>query len=281
MRSAIARSKLFTPGTNGHQFARAAASAADLVVLDLEDSVADEAKDRARDVVADALSSDTFARRRCGVRINGLDSRWWLDDLLAVTGPHVDEIHLPKVDHPRHLTTVADALAAITGRADGPPTLVATIESAAAIQRVDAIARATPRLAGLQLGMADLALDLGFAPDPTRSGWVRARVVVAAASVGVPAYDAAHLDHADLDGFRTAAAEARRWGMAGKSCIHPDQVPVANEVFRPTPDELARAREVVDAFEQARVDGHGVASLDGRMVDRPVVEHARRILEFE
>lgn len=271
------RSKLFTSGTTPHRFAAAAASNADLVVLDLEDSVPEPAKATSRDAVAAALCDGVFAERRCGVRINEVDGPFWRDDLEAVLTGDLDELHIPKVERPGQLIAVAAAVQ--DAEVEGPIGIVATIETARGVLGLRDIAESTPLLAGLQLGAADLALDTGMELDDTRLGWFRAQLAVTAAAVGIPAYDPVHLDHRDLAGFRASATEAKRWGMAGKSCIHPDQVPVANEVFAPDEQELERARRIVSAFDDATERGHGAVSVDGHLVDRPVARAAQRLLD--
>lgn len=275
MRVTRYRSKLFTPGSRPERFAKAAASDADIVVLDLEDGVAPSAKDDARAAVAEALRDGTFRGRRCGVRIDGLDGDRWLEDLRAVVCDDLDEIHVPKVDDPRQLTTVVDVLTALEPeRSIG---VVPTIETVRGFLRLSAIVDATDRLGALQLGTADLTAELPVELDAERLGWFRAQLTVAAAAARVPAIDAVHLDARDLDGFRASAIDARRWGMAGKTCIHPLQVPVANDVFTaPTGD---RDRAIVAAFDDAVARGDGVIEFEGQMIDRPVADAARRRTE--
>lgn len=285
MRLIASRSKLFTSGATPNRFPVAAASRADLVVLDLEDSVTDVGKAAARDAVAAALRDNMFADRRCGVRINPMDGDLWRDDLSAILTGHVDEIHIPKVEHPDHLTAVVAAMDDVASANNGTPdhfddlTLVATIETARGFLMLQAIADSTPLIGGLQLGVADLALDTGIELNDTRLGWFRAQITVTAAAIGVPAWDPAHLDHHDLDGFRASATEGRKWGMTGKTCIHPDQIAIANDVFAVTEQQREHARRILAAWDNAAAKGLGAVSLDGQLVDRPVARAARRLLD--
>ena len=161
-----------------------------------------------------------------------------------------------------------------------PVGLLINIESAAALQRAASIGAAHPRVAGLQLGLADLYEPLGIARhDPANVHATLHTLRMAAAAAGVPAYDGAYPDIQDLDGFRAEALMARRLGFAGKSCVHPRQVVPANEVFGPNADELAWAGRVDAAAIQAEAEGRGVVMLDGRMIDAPFVQRARQLLQ--
>lgn len=266
------RSLLFTPGTRPERFAKAAASGADAVILDLEDAVPPLAKAEARDHVLGWLDDVPGDGVPCLVRVNGLRTPEGLRDLLAFldAGVAPPAIVLPKVESLAELEVVAALLTgplAATG-------FVPLIESARALSAAEAIA-SHPRTRALALGGADLAADLGCTMAWEPLLWARARVVQAAATAGVGAVDVPYLDLARDDGLADEAAAVRDLGFTGKLAIHPRHVAAINAALTPTADEHAQARRVVDAADAA---GDGVCVVDGRMVDPPIVRAARRTL---
>jgi len=278
----LRRSKLFSPGSRPDLMAKAAASAADMLVFDLEDAVRDEDKAAARLHVRAALDGLNWgsASKERGVRINPIDSAHWLDDLNAVFCPALDAVHLPKVDGLRAIW-VAEAVLADLERKAGrrqPVRLIPTLETPEGIEQARAIALASPRVVALQFGLGDLTARVGLQPAPHRLAYYRTQVVLAAAAAGIEALDTVFFDIRDSEGYRADALEARGCGMHGKSCIHPAQVGLANEVFSPAPAEIERARAVLAAYEQALSAGAGAVAHGGRMVDLPVAEAARRLL---
>ena len=282
--SASFRSKLFVPGARPELFDKALGGAADALSFDLEDAVLPEAKARARADVAAVLARAAAMPRRplVIVRVNAPGTPWFEDDMRALMQPGLDWINLPKAESAadvRHAAGLLDQLEAAAGRA-APVSLLVNIESAAALHRAADIGAAHPRVAGLQLGLADLYEPLGIARrDGANVHATQHALRMAAAAAGVAVYDGAYPDLADLDGFRAEAAMARRLGFAGKSCIHPRQVQSANEVFGPSADELAWAGRVAAAAAQAETEGRGVVVVDGRMIDAPFVQRARQLLQ--
>lgn len=274
------RSKLFTPGNRPQMFAKAAATGADMIVLDLEDAVGEEGKGAARQAVRTALESVDFGTKEVGVRINGVDTPHWLEDLETVFCTRLDAVHLPKVRSPREVWAVDAVLRALEARQgrNRPVVIIPTLESAEAVENARAIATCSPRVAALQFGLGDLKRELRLVPAPHRLAWFRIQVVMAARSAGIPALDSVYFDFRDAEGYRRDAEEARACGFQGKSCIHPSQVPVANEVFSPTPEEVAEARAVVAAYQAALARGQGTVGLNGRMIDKPVADAAREVL---
>ncbi|WP_457356468.1 HpcH/HpaI aldolase/citrate lyase family protein [Roseateles sp. P5_D6] len=278
------RSKLFVPGARPELFDKALSGAADALSFDLEDAVLPEAKPRARADVAAALARAAALRQRplVIVRVNAPGTPWFEDDLRALMQPGLDWINLPKAESAAdvlHAARLLGDLEAAAGRAT-PVGLLVNIESAAALGRAADIGAAHPRVIGLQLGLADLYEPLGIARHDSANVHATLHALrMAAAAAGVPAYDGAYPDIADLDGFRAEAQMARRLGFAGKSCVHPRQVALANEVFGASPDELAWAERVVAAAGQAAAEGRGVVVLDGRMIDAPFVQRARHLLQ--
>ena len=280
-RDPFMRSKLFVPGARAELFAKAFAGPADAVSFDLEDSVAPALKAEARALVAAALQSPAAqaARALRVVRVNALDTPEFEADLAAVVRPGLDLLNLPK---PGSAADVLRAVAALerAEAANGvtrPIGLLVNIETAAALGRAADIAAAHPRVVGLQLGLADLFEPLGIARrDPANVHAAMFALRLAAGAAGVFACDAAFAELDDLDGYRAEAQMAQRLGFIGKSCIHPRQVAIANQVFGVSADELSAAERVVEA---ARAAGDRAAFVvDGRMIDPPFLKRAEAIV---
>ncbi|WP_326538390.1 HpcH/HpaI aldolase/citrate lyase family protein [Pseudorhodoferax sp.] len=276
------RSKLFVPGSRAELFDKALAGDADALSFDLEDAVRPEDKVQAREAVAALLRR--LAGRPQGplliVRVNAPGTPWFADDLRVLVGPGLDWINLPKVGSPADVQQAAVALQAAEAAAGVAPTgLLVTIESARALQQAAAIGAADARVVGLQLGLADLYEPLGIDRADRHNVHATLHALrLAAAAAGVPAYDGAYPQLADVEGFEAEARMARRLGFAGKSCVHPRQVALANAVFAPTADEQAWAERVVAAAAVADAQGHAVLAVDGQMVDAPFVQRARTLL---
>jgi citrate lyase subunit beta/citryl-CoA lyase len=278
------RSPLFAPGDSARKAEKALASPADAVILDLEDSVAPAAKPAARAMVAALLP--TVHRRGVIVRINPRGTEWYLADLAAVIPGRPDAVLLPKcagaddllaLDH--HLEVLETAAGLPVGAIGVLPLVT---ETAASVLAMPAMAAAARRVIGFCFGAEDLSADLGIAPRradhsfPAAIAHARAAMLVAAAAAGVPALDTPWPDPRDPQGLAREAACAAEDGFAGKLCIHPAQIEAVNAAFTPSPDRLAWARQVRDAF--AANPGAGVFALDGKMIDRPHLKLAERIL---
>lgn len=272
--SSTARSTLFTPGDEPEMMRKAIETEADAVTLDLEDSVAPDAKQTAREEVRrflDEPNRDTGPR--LGVRINPLDAGG-IDDLDAIVGGDRDPAYIvvPMIDRAADVRAVTDAL----DDRGSSVTIRASIETARGVLNAPDIASVTG-VSGLGFGGEDLSAAVGTTPvvgDELQ--YARQRIVMAAAAAGIGAVDTVYIDIEDLDGLREAAYTAKRTGYAGKSAIHPIQLPVINDVFTPSREEFAEARRIVTAFEES--DG-GVVRVAGQMIDRPVYERARRTVE--
>lgn len=268
------RSWLYVPGHRPDRFASAAASGADAVVIDLEDAVPPGAKDEAREAAAAHVASGDAVPLY--VRINHPATPWAQADVTAVTdaGARPAGLRIPKVEDPEQVRTVADWLPG-SGR---DVTLFCLIESALGVERAFEIARAHQQVAGLMLGEADLAADLGTA-DADGLQYARSRCVVAARAAGLPPpVQAVFTDIEDLDGLRVSCDRGRRLGFLGRSAIHPRQIPVINEAYTPAADEVARAHELLDSAD--RHGGEAFVLPDGRFVDPAITERARRIVEL-
>ena len=290
------RSVLATPGLNPRMIAKALAGDADVVMIDLEDAVAPDAKVAARSIVAEALREGDWRGRPRTVRINGLDTPWFVRDLVEVIegAPGVvDLIVVPKVGRPEDVHTVATMLTSLEVAAGAQHRigLETQIESAAGLAQCEAIAAASPRIAALVFGPGDYAASLRMPlaaigmPDRWdadypghRWDYPLQRVLVAARAAGVRAIDGPYADFRDHGGFRRSCLAARALGYDGKWCIHPEQVPIANEVFSADEAELSWAREVLAANAGAEREGRGSFALNGQMVDAATLRMARATL---
>lgn len=274
------RSKLFVPGSRPELFAKALASAADAVSFDLEDAVSENKKLEARNLVGSALCAAEFvvSPKILVVRVNALATLHFAADLAAVTHPRLDVLNLPKVESADDVHAAARALAVLEAEREisHPISILANIESPRGLRAAAEIACADRRVVGLQLGFADLLEPLGI--DRSHADAIRhiqLAVRLAAGEAGIWVCDGAYGNIKDPDGYRAEAVAARRLGFIGKTCIHPSQIAIANEIFQPTEAEVAFARRVVEAAAQT---ASGVFSLDGRMIDAPFIRHARAIV---
>lgn len=281
----IARSWLFVPADSDRKLARAGDSGAGAVILDLEDSVGPDRKTVAREMAAAWLRARA-PRPSAWVRVNALDTGLAMADLAATVAARPDGVVLPKCSGREDLVRLDAALSALEAReglAEGSIAVLPIVtETPAALFALREYAGA-PRLVALTWGGEDLAAALGAKANRREDGsWdepyrlARSLTLIAAAAAGVAALDTVHADARDLEGFRRDCAEGRRLGFAGRLAIHPAQVPVIEEAFAPTAEERAWAEAVVAAFEAD--PGAGVVSLEGRMIDRPHLVQARRIL---
>lgn len=277
------RSKLFVPGSRPELFAKALASPADAISIDLEDSVAENRKAEARATVRTFLLSSEArsASKILIVRVNALHTPHFEADVMAITQPGLALVNLPKSESAADVHAAVAVLekAEVANDIARPMHILANIETPQGLRFAAQIAGAHPRVAGLQLGYIDLFGSLGMdRQDPANVHATLFAVRTAAGSAGVFAYDGAFADIEDTQGFRAEAEMARRLGYWGKSCIHPSQIAVANEVFQPRDDEVAYALRVIEASHQAQARGVGAFVLDGRMIDGPVVRRAEAVV---
>jgi len=280
------RSCLVVPAAPAAKLAKGATLAADEVVIDLEDAVVPAIKDEARAAVVEALGGE-WAAESVAVRVNAIGSPWCHLDLAALvtSAREVVTAVLPKVEHPHDLA-FADRLLAGAEVASGRTTrvrLLALIETAAGLQAVGELARASARLDGLILGYADLAASLGRQPGggwagPDQWRFAQDALLVAARAAGIQAIDGPHLAIRDDEPFRAAVAHARARGYDGKWAIHPAQLEALREAFTPTDDEVAEARETLAALERAAADGAGAVAAGDQMLDEALAVSARRVL---
>ncbi len=274
---------LFMPGDSPRKLEKATTLDVDAIVADLEDGVAMDRKQTARETVVRAFQTLDFGYRERWIRLNPAESPLFLDDLVATVEARPQGYVLPKVESPQQVARLSHMLQVLE-HARGWPTgqirILAILETGPGILRAEAIATADPRLVGLMFGAEDLAGDLGA--RRTREGWevfhARSHVALAARAHGLLAIDTVFVDLEDLDGLATDARRARDMGYTGKMAIHPRQVPVIQAAFSPTPEEIQAARRLVEAFQAHQAAGTGAFVLDGRMVDMPMVRAAQKVL---
>ncbi|WP_112311497.1 L-malyl-CoA/beta-methylmalyl-CoA lyase [Pseudogemmobacter bohemicus] len=296
------RCQLFGPGSRPALFEKMAASAADVINLDLEDSVAPQDKDQARQTIIQAVNTIDWGKKTLSVRINGLDTPYWYRDvveLLEQAGNRLDQIMIPKVGCAADVYAV-DALVTAIERAKGRPRPISfevIIETAAGIAHVGEIAASSPRLQAMSLGAADFAASMGMATtgiggtqdnyymhregqkywsDPWH--WAQAAIVAACRTHGVLPVDGPFGDFSDDEGFRAQALRSATLGMVGKWAIHPKQVALANEVFTPSETAVTEAREILAAMEAAKAAGQGAATWKGRLIDIASMRQAEVIV---
>jgi citrate lyase beta subunit len=270
------RSALYMPGSKARALEKARGVPADVLILDLEDAVIPAEKKAARRTVAEAVRAGGYGRREVVIRINGLDTPWGGEDLIAAAECGPDAILVPKVERASHLGEVE----ARFGRANGRVALWAMIETPKGVLHAAEIAHGSPRLACLVMGTNDLAAELRATATPDRAHLMTAlqMTVMAARAHGLAVLDGVYNAFRDLEGLRAECRQGRELGFDGKTLIHPDQIEVANEVFGPAPEELETARGHVAAFAEAEAAGQGVAVVGGRIVENLHVTAARRLL---
>lgn len=276
------RSWMFVPGNSQKMIDKAYRSAADAIMLDLEDGVVPEMKAGARPIVAAALRqpSATHCPARF-VRVNGAQTKDLPLDLDAVVVPGLQGLTVPKVESADEVRFVAGHVARLEkerGLADGTVRLMLAIETAKGLFAAPSLASASPRVVGLMFGAEDFSTDVGLATIRTGIAreflYARSMIVYAAASAGVIPVDAVWPDLKDLDGLRRDSATARALGFLGKSMVHPSHIDVVNEAFTPTAAEVEFARGLMTEFEKAVVEGKGSISYAGKLVDRPIYARA-------
>jgi len=276
------RSLMFCPANAQRFVDKAHTRGADAIILDLEDSVSPAEKAAARSAVAAAASAVGQAGADVLVRINR-ELHWAVEDIAASVGPAVMGLVLPKVmglEHVRLLSEVVAAREIARGLAPGHTRLVALVESAAAVEHMNAIARSDERLVAMAVGGEDLATDLDAEPSADSLYVAKMLGLHAARAAGILPLGvlASVAGVADGDAYRAMLQRSRALGFACATCVHPAQVPLLNHAFGPTPEQLMRARDLVQAYEEGQARGAGAVLFEGAMVDRPVAERAYRLL---
>ncbi len=272
------RSALYMPGSNARALEKAKSLDADVVIFDLEDAVAPDAKETARKQVVAAVGSGEYGRRELVVRINGLDTPWGADDIERAAGAGPAALLVPKVESGEHVRAVAKAIAAAGGRCD----IWVMIETPMAIVNLTDIAKmageADVALSCFVVGTNDLVKETRARLDAGRTAalyWLSA-IVTTARAFGIDVLDGVYNTFKDLDGFAAECRHGQMLGMDGKTLIHPSQIDGANAVFSPSADEVVRARKIIAAFALPENSGKGVINLDGEMVELLHAETAKR-----
>ena len=277
----LRRSRLYLPGSEPKYYINAALHGPDAVILDLEDSVHRDEKDAARILVRNTLRAVDFGPCERMVRINQLPLG--LEDLAEVVGESPDLILIPKVERPEQVAEADRMIGEIKSRNGITRTIwiMPILESALGIENAFAIATASENVAALTIGLEDYTADLGVAKtvEGRETQYARARVVNAAHAARVQAIDSVFGDVGDMEGLRRWGEASRAMGFEGMGCIHPGQIRVIHEAFRPTAPEIEKAQRIVAAFEEAQKKGLAVVSLGSKMIDPPVVQRALKLVE--
>ena len=276
----LMRSKLFVPASRPELFDKALSSAADALSFDLEDAVAQSRKSAARALLAEFLRGKVASGKTIVVRVNAYGTAEFDADVAALPASAVDLINLPMAED---VDAVIRAIAAIEAlqTSSRPVGVLLNIETSKGLRKAADLARAHPRVMGLQIGYADLLEPCGIArSDRDALAHIRLAVRFAAAEAGIPVYDGAFAAVKDADGYRAECLAAKAHGFAGKSCIHPSQIAIANDAFMPDAAEIAWARKVVAAATDADARGVGAYLVDGQMIDKPFAERARAVVAF-
>ncbi|MCY3544443.1 MAG: CoA ester lyase [Chloroflexi bacterium] len=281
----ILRSLLFVPGNQPRMLERASGLKPDAFIPDMEDSVPDDEKANARVVTASYLAQLAAAGARVIPRVNSLETGLLDDDLAAVVGEHISGVSVGKIYTPEDIATISGKLESLerdAGLEVGSISLVPWIETAQAIVNLYAICTASPRIIGVAFGAEDFTNDMGIerTESETETYFARNSIAVAARAADVLALDTPYFGFRDPDGLRDNAQTAKQYGFKGKFAIHPAQIDIINQTFSPSAAEIEQARRVVEAYREAEGRGRGSTSLDGRVVDVPVVKRAEALLEL-
>ena len=276
------RSLLFMPGSNARALEKARNLPADGLILDIEDSVAPDAKAKARELIALAVAAKGFGKREVWIRTNSLDSPWWSDDVAMAGKAKPDGILVPKVSSVADLDKIGDRLQAIG--ADPSIKVWAMIETARGVLDADKLAAAShdprTRLAGFVFGPNDISRETRIKMQPGRAAMIPmiTYCILASRAQGLEILDGPYSDFSNVDGFALECAQARDLGFDGKTLIHPGQIVACNAIFTPPAEEVAHARRIIAAFELPENASRGAIQLDGQMVERLHAEMARRTI---
>ncbi len=280
----LRRTRLYIPGNNPAMIQNAVVYGADSLIFDLEDSISLDEKDSARHLVRNALLTLDFEACEVTVRVNSLDTEFFIKDLEAIVPTKPDGLLLPKTQSLDELIRVGDLISEIEEKNDisiGTIKLMPIIESAKGVLNVEKFAEA-PRVIALGMGGEDLVADIGA--KRTKFGreldYISSKIILACAANKIQAIDTVFIDVNDTEGLYEASLRAIEIGFQGKSVIHPSQIQHVHRAFSPSQEEIERARRIVKAYKDAKKKSLGVISVDGRMVDLPVVRRSEKILKW-
>lgn len=281
----LRRTMMFVPGNNPAMIKDAGIFGADSIMFDLEDAVSMAEKDAARYLVYEAITTIDYGDAELVVRINGLDTPYYQNDIKAMVKAGIDVIRLPKVETAamiHELESLVATAEAEFGREIGSTNLMAAIESAKGVVNANEIAAASDRMIGIALSAEDYTTDMKTHRYPDGQELLYARNVIlhAARAAGIAAFDTVFTNMDDEEGFYRETELIHQLGFDGKSLVNPRQIAMVNKVYQPTEKEIRNAQQVIMAIEQARLKGSGVISMNGQMVDRPVVLRAERVMRL-
>ncbi len=280
----LRRSMLFVPGSNAAMISNTFIYRPDSIMFDLEDAVALKEKDSARMLVAHALRHPLYQDIECVVRVNPLDSEFGLADLNAIVRAGVDVVRMPKTETAKDVTDMDAAITEIEkacGREVGSTKMLAAIESPLGITQANQIATASKRLIGIALGAEDYVRNLKTerSPEGIELLFARCSILQAARAAGIQAFDTVYSNANNEEGFLAEAALIKQLGFDGKSLVNPRQIELIHNLFAPTQKDVEQAQKIIDAAEEAKRNGLGVVSLNGKMIDAPIIDRAELVLE--
>ncbi len=280
----LRRSMLFVPGSNAAMISNTFIYKPDSIMFDLEDAVALKEKDSARILVAHALQHPLYKEIECVVRVNPLDSEFGLADLNAVVRAGVDIVRMPKTETAQNVIEMDKAITEIEkacGREVGSTLMLAAIESPLGITQANQIAQASNRLIGIALGAEDYVRNLKTerSPEGIELLFARCSILQAARAAGIQAFDTVYSNANNEEGFLAEAALIKQLGFDGKSLVNPRQIELLHNLFAPTQKDVEQAQRIIEAAEEAKRNGLGVVSLNGKMIDAPIIDRAALVLE--
>lgn len=281
----LRRTMMFVPGNNPAMVKDAGIYGADSIMFDLEDSVSLAEKDAARVLVYESLQTQDYEGAELVVRVNGIDTPYYHNDVRAMVKAGIEVVRLPKVESAKMIQDLVKDVEAAEkefGREVGSTHVMAAIESAKGVLNAPAIAASSDRMIGLALSAEDYTTDMKTHryPDGAELEFARNMVLHSARAAGIAAFDTVFTNMDDTDGFYRETRYIHQLGFDGKSLVNPRQIPMVNEVYEPTEKEILNAKNVINAIEEARIKGSGVISMNGQMVDRPVVLRAQRVMRL-
>ncbi|SYW01249.1 citrate lyase, citryl-ACP lyase (beta) subunit [Oenococcus oeni] len=281
----LRRTMMFVPGNNPAMLKDAGIYGADSIMFDLEDAVSLSEKDAARILVFNALTTQDYGDAELVVRVNGLDTPFFKNDVYAMVKAGVDVIRLPKTESAemmRQLESVIEEAEKKFSIEVGTTHMMAAIESAKGVLNAPEIAAASDRMIGIALSAEDYTTDMKTHryPDGAELEFARNMVLHAARAAGIAAFDTVFTNMNDTEGFIRETQYIHQLGFDGKSLVNPRQIPLVNQVYAPSESEIEKAEDVINAIEEAKAKGSGVISLNGQMVDRPVVLRAQRVMKL-
>jgi len=281
----LRRTMLFVPGGNQKLLSKALSLDVDAIIIDLEDSVAPQKKTEAREQVAEALIKENFHEKERVVRVNSLKTDFGYDDLIIMSKSQVDTLLIPKVNSADDIKEVDNILSKEKRRGDtslGTIELIALIETPMGVLNVDQIAFCNPQLTGLLFGAGDFVRETTgkITPDRKELYYPLSRILLAARAANIDAIDSPYFNIKDQQGLEQHTTQAKTFGYDGKAIIHPDQIEIVNRIFTPDDNEIALARKIIEAHENAKSEGKGATTVDGELVENVHAVIAQRTLNI-